>query len=246
MNDNATVTLPPREARREEYSEPIPRRTLHDELLARLRAMIIDGDLAPGAKVPEKELCERFAVSRTPLREALKVLASEGLVTLTPNRGATISDLTLDDLEETFPVIGVLEALAGEMACVNITDAELVRIRTLHDRMIGHYERGRLAAYFSLNQEIHEMILEAARNLTLAALYRSLAGRIRQARYVANMSPERWGQAVEEHERIIAALEARDGAALGRILKDHLANKFETVKEALAARQNETAEQATP
>lgn len=217
-------------------ADPIVRRTLHDELLDRLRQMIVVGELIPGAKVPERELCERFGVSRTPLREALKVLASEGLVTLTPNRGAMIADLTLEDLEEAFPVMGALEALSGEMACANITDAEIAEIKRLHAEMITHYEARELKSYFQTNQQIHELLLAAARNQTLSSLYRSLEGRIRQARYLANMSEARWAQAVEEHEDMIAALEARDGAKLGSILKSHLANKFETVKEALAAR----------
>ncbi len=217
--------------------DPIVRRTLHDELLERLRAMIIDGDLAPGDKVPEKELCERFGVSRTPLREALKVLANDGLVKLTPNRGAMIADLTLEDLEEAFPVMGALEALSGEMACANITDAEIATIKKLHLEMVAHYEARELKPYFRTNQKIHEMLLSAAGNQTLSALYRGLEGRIRQARYLANMSTSRWTQAVREHEQIIAALEARNGAELGAILKSHLANKFETVKEALQDRE---------
>ena len=178
-------------------------------------------------------MCVRFGVSRTPLREALKVLASEGLVTLTPNRGAMIADLTLDDLEQAFPVMGALEAIAGEMACANITDSEFSRIKQLHEKMVAHYEARELAPYFRTNQKIHELILAAARNRTLSSLYRSLEGRIRQARYLANMSPTRWRQAVQEHEQILKALEARDGAALAQILKSHLANKFETVKVAL-------------
>jgi len=233
MNDNAPTLL---------NSGPIPRRTLHDELLDRLRQMIVDGELAPGSKVPEKALCEQFGVSRTPLREALKVLANEGLVTLTPNRGAMVSELTLADLEEAFPVMGALEALSGELACANITPAEVAEIQRLHGEMLTHYERGELSAYFSTNQRIHELMLDAARNPTLTTLHRSLAGRIRQARYLANMSPERWQQAVDEHEGMIAALTKRDGVALGELLKRHLANKFETVKEALVAKPGEAAE----
>jgi DNA-binding GntR family transcriptional regulator len=216
-------------------AEPIRRRTLHDEMTDRLRLLIVEGELAPGAKVPERALCERFGVSRTPLREALKVLANEGLVDLLPNRGAQVSRLTLAALEEAFPVMGALEALAGELASANITDAEIAAIRQWHTVMVSHYRAGNLKAYFSANQAIHEAILEAARNPTLIVLYRGLAGRVRRARYMANMSPRRWTQAVEEHEEILEALGARDGRRLGKILKKHLANKFETVKEALAA-----------
>ena len=238
MSHDDTATLPRTHTDISTPAEPIIRRTLHDELLERLRQMIIDGDLMPGEKVPEKDLCDRFGVSRTPLREALKVLANDGLVTLTPNRGAMIADLTLEDLEEAFPVMGALEALSGEMACANITDAEITDIKKLHNKMVAHYEAREIKPYFRTNQQIHEMILAAARNQTLSSLYRGLEGRIRQARYLANMSTSRWTQAVREHEKIIAALEARDGAGLAKILKNHLASKFETVKDAIQNRGN--------
>ncbi len=219
---------------------PIVRRTLHDELVDRLREMIVEGDLTPGIKVPEKDLCEQFGVSRTPLREALKVLATEGLVELLPNRGARVATLTIAALEEAFPVMGALEALAGELACANIIDAEIATVRSLHEDMVRHYKAGALAPYFAANQAIHEAILEAARNPTLVTLHRGLAGRVRRARYMANMSAARWQKAVEEHVDILNALEARDGERLGTLLRAHLANKFATVRDALSA--NEAAE----
>ena len=209
--------------------------SLHDELVERLRELIVESELEPGARVPERELCERFAVSRTPLREALKVLASEGLLELLPRRGARVARLTAADLDEMFPVMGTLEALAGELACARITEAEMAEVRALHYQMVLHATRGELPEYFRLNQRIHEAIMAAARNPTLARLYRGLAGRVRRARYLANMSKARWDQAVAEHEAILAALEKRDGAALGRVLKAHLRNKCETVKESFLA-----------
>jgi len=222
--------------------ERIARTTLHDELVARLRDLIVEGELAPGTRVPERILCERFGVSRTPLREALKVLASEGLLELLPNRGATVARLTVADLEELFPVMGALEALAGELACARISDEEIAEIRALHYQMVLHYTRRELPAYFRLNQSIHERIMTAAGNPTLARMYRSLAGRIRRARYIANMSRARWERAVEEHEAILDALARRDAPRLARILKQHLQNKYETVKESLQA-QDGTASQ---
>ena len=209
----------------------IQRRSLHDELTERLRDLITAGEFGPGEKIPEKQLCELFGVSRTPLREALKVLASEGTVTLRPNRGAVVTALTLKELEEAFPVMGALEALSGEIACQHITDKEVAEIRSLHDRMVSHWRRSEMQPYFRLNQRIHEAILEATRNETLKAAYRGLSGRLMRARYIANMSPERWAQAVAEHEAILAALKARDGAGLSEILKAHLANKLETVRD---------------
>jgi len=213
----------------------IVRRSLHDELIDRLREMIVIGDLEPGSKVPEQGLAAKFGVSRTPLREALKVLASEGLITLTPNKGATISQLTLEDLEEAFPVMGALEALSGELACERISDAGIDAIRRLHVQMIIHFQANEMPEYFRCNQEIHNQILAAADNATLTSMYRSLSGRVRRARYVANISKKRWQQAVKEHEEIIAALSARNGSALSEVLKRHLVNKFETVKETIRA-----------
>lgn len=211
------------------------RRSLHEDVTEALREMIVSGELPLGQKVPEKELCEAYGVSRTPLREALKVLATDGLVTLEPNRGAWVSQLTVEDIAEVFPVMGALEALAGELACAHVTDAEIGRIRALHDQMVLHYQSRELDAYFAVNQQIHEAILAAARNPTLTAQYRALAARVRRARYVANMTDQRWQRATEEHEVIMRCLEDRDGAGLAAILKAHLENKLVTVREWLLA-----------
>ncbi len=215
-------------------SETIARPSLHIELLDRLRDLIIEGKLPPGTKVPERELCERYGVSRTPMREALKVLAVDGLVWLEPNRGAWVSKITIDDLEEVFPVMGALEALSGELACERITDKQIARIRDTHNDMVKYYEARDLTQYFRANQAIHEAILDAAGNTELTTMYRSLSARIRRARYIANMTEERWKKAVEEHEQILAALEKRQGHELGQILRLHLASKFETVRQWLS------------
>src|ERR1700720_421927 len=102
--------------------------SLHDETLTRLRDYIVEGNIPDGGRVPERELCAQFGISRTPLREALKVLAAEGLVDLLPNRGARVRQLSEQDLSELFDVMGGLEALAGRLACENITDAEIAEI----------------------------------------------------------------------------------------------------------------------
>ena len=204
--------------------------TLHGDLVANIRELIIEGDLEPGAKVPERVLCERYSVSRTPLREALKTLASEGLLELLPHLGAWVARLTAADVDQMFPVMGALEALSGELACQNLTEEQFAEIQALHYQMVLHYTRRQLKLYFQVNQEIHEKILSASANPLLLQMYQTLAGRIRRARYVANMSDERWTQAVKEHEEILNALSKRDGTALSDVLKRHLKNKCETVK----------------
>ena len=222
---------------------PIARRSLHDEVIERIRDMIVEGEIAPGARVPEREFCERFGISRTPLREALKVLASEGIVQLLPNRGARVAALSATDIEELFEVLTRLESLAGELAAQRIAKRELVPIRRAHDAMVKSFRTGDLSSYFKLNQEIHQRIVDAAGNRTLHQLHEALAGRVKRARFMANLSNERWQQAVEEHERIIEALEARDGEALGRILELHLRRKAEAIKQTMQdAAQNAAAE----
>lgn len=215
----------------EQSISSISRQSLHVELVERLRDLIVEGTLAAGKKIPERELCERFGVSRTPMREALKVLAADGLVSLAPNRGAWVSKITVEELEEVFPIMGALEGLSGEMACLHISDKQIADIRKIHEKMVAHFKAGELNEYFSANQAIHEAILEAANNPTLRTMYRTLAARIRRARYLANMTDERWAEAMDEHEQILQALEAREGEKLATILSQHLKNKFDTVRQ---------------
>jgi DNA-binding GntR family transcriptional regulator len=203
---------------------------LHEEIVERLRDLIFTGKLLPDIRVPEKDLCQRFNISRTPLREALKVLASEGLITLLPNRGARVTRLTPSDAEELFPVMGALEALSGELACAQATDADVAEIKALHYQMALHHARGEREEYFGVNQAIHLKIMNIAGNPTLAGVYNSLAGRIRRVRYLANVSQTRWDQAMVEHEDILVALEMRDGGWLADLLKSHLMNKLAAVK----------------
>jgi DNA-binding GntR family transcriptional regulator len=215
--------------------EPISRNSLHDELAVRLRRMIVEDTLKPGSRINERQLCELFGVSRTPLREAIKVLAREGYVRLTPNRGATVAALTAEDLEEAFPVMGVLEALAGELAARNATDGQIGAVLEAHVRMRAAFEAGDRPTYFALNEAIHVGIAEAAGNATLAQMQRSLDGRVRRGRYQANISPARWRQAMEEHEDIAEALAARDAARLSSVLRCHLQNKLAALRDGLRA-----------
>jgi DNA-binding GntR family transcriptional regulator len=218
----------------------IARRSLHGELVDLLHDMIREGELRPGDKVKEQALCARFGVSRTPLREALKVLASEGLVILAPNRGASVAQITRQEIDELFPIMGSLEALAGELACANIDDGGIERIRKMHDQMVKHYEKRQEGPYLKLNRAIHEAIFAAAGNSMLTQLYQTMLVRTHSVRFTAKKSPARWREAVDDHIQMMAALEARDGARLSAILKVHLRHKAAMVHEFL----NETAHAA--
>jgi len=216
---------------------PIIRRPLHEEATDRLRDLIVQGRLAPGERLNERLLSVQLGLSRTPLREAIKVLATEGLVELLPNRGAIVSHMDAVRLSESLVVMGALEALAGELACINATDAQVNEIRALHYEMLAYHARGDLAGYFKFNQAIHLKIVKYSGNTMLFNAYRQLNANVRRARYMANLSRERWDAAVREHDEILAALGARDVKRIKALLSDHLAHKLASALAALPNRQ---------
>lgn len=210
-------------------SRTLARTTLPQNAAERLRQMILEGELVPGERLNERALGERLGISRTPLREALRMLASESLVRVEPNRGAIVAPIDRRDIENTFEVLAALEGLAGELAAMRITPAELAEIKALHFEMRAHHARGDRAAYFSANQAIHARIARAGGNDVLGETFERLNARVKRVRYAANLSRPRWDKAIVEYESIIAALDARDGPALRAILEAHLAGKRESV-----------------
>ena len=219
----------------------IDRSALHAAVAASLKAMIIEGALPPGARLNERVLCEQLDVSRTPLREAFKLLAGAGLIELQQNRGAVVARLALDDIEATFTVIASLEGLAGELATQHITEAELSEIRALQFEMLASHARRDLPGYFSANMRIHACLSTAARNPVLAETFERLNTRIFATRYRSNLTPERWDQAVAEHADMLKCLEVRDGKKLRLLLETHLHNKRATIMAELRSRQQDEA-----
>lgn len=211
----------------------LKRKTLHAEVVELVRKMILGGELEPGKKIHEQQLCLQFDISRTPLREALKVLAAEGMVELLPQRGARVAVINEDELNELFPIIASLEALAGELACANVRDKDIERIRSMHESMIQAYGSGDHFAYSRFNRSIHMAIFEIAGNSALTALYQSMEHRIRSIRHTARQTPDDWQTAVEDHGKILVALEKRDAETLARILKTHVKNTADMVRHAL-------------
>ena len=214
---------------------PISRATLHDQVSARLRTMLVEGHIAPGAKLNERELCEQLQVSRTPLREAIKLLAAEGLADLLPNRGAVAVKLGEADVVNTFEVLASLEGLSGELAAQRITGAQLAEIRALHYEMLACFTRRDLSGYYRLNAQIHSAINAAAANPVLVGTYRSINARVQSLRFRTNQNEAKWKHAVKEHERMVDALVAHDAAAMRTVLVDHLLRKRDTVLELMRA-----------
>jgi DNA-binding GntR family transcriptional regulator len=207
----------------------IPRANLHEQVTRRLRQMLVEGRIAPGAKLNERELCEVLDVSRTPLREAIKMLAAEGLVELLPNRGAIAVQLTEDDVRNTFEVMAGLEGQSGELAAQRITDAELAEIRAMHFEMMAAYTRRDLSNYYRLNALIHGAINAAAKNPVLSATYDRVNARLQALRFRSNQNEEKWTSAMREHDQMIEALATRDAAAMRAVLASHLKNKLDVV-----------------
>ncbi|UOM34357.1 GntR family transcriptional regulator [Acuticoccus sp. I52.16.1] len=198
-------------------------------VLAELRDMIIRGDLAPGSRIVERTLCARLHVSRTPMREALKLLEIDGLIEISQNRGARVLEFTPGEALELFEVLSSLEGVAAELATQRMTESMASYIGTLHEAMRTHYTARDRDAYFDCNSLIHEAIVEAAGNRTLLATWHSLMRRAQRGRYMAIVSATRWHQAMDEHEALMAALHARDAAEAGRVWRLHLMHTGETI-----------------
>jgi DNA-binding GntR family transcriptional regulator len=173
-------------------------------------------------------------VSRTPLREAFRVLEAEGLLEIQPRRGATVRKFKPEDIDHMFQVLEVLEALAGELACHAMTDAELADIERLHERMMAAFRHRDRRMFFRLNKQIHERIVKAARNPSLSRIYEGLSGQTHRIRYMANNTDAEWEIAAREHEKIMETLKLRSAGALQGLLRAHLRHKRERVKTLLA------------
>jgi DNA-binding GntR family transcriptional regulator len=210
-------------------NKEINRLNLSDQIANRIRDMIIQDQLSPGDRIREREVCRELNVSRTPLREALHMLASEGLIDLIPNRGAVITTPSPSEIADMLQVLGVLEAFAGECACELITKEEVNEIKALQYEMHAAFSRGDRLQYFKLNQRIHLAIVKAARSETLLSVHSRLNARLYRIRYQSNLKNEFWDSAIDEHDDIMASLESRDAVKLSTLLRQHLRSTWEKV-----------------
>jgi len=202
----------------------------------RLRDLIVTGALKPGQRISERSLLERHAeLSRTPLREALKILDYEGLVQLHPNRGAYVTRLSMDQIDAAIEVLIGLEQMAAPLSCRRIKDQEIAWVAELHQQMLAAVARQDLLVYFTINQTIHQCIIDGAHNPVLSRIYHHEALKIRRYRYAGNIAQQRWQHAIEEHEQILQALARRDGFLLRELLRAHHTNGWTSTRTVLAA-----------
>ena len=215
-------------------SRPDSSATLPQRVASRLRDMIVQDALTPGQRIRERSLAEQLKVSRTPLREALKVLATEGLVELSPNRGALVANPSPEEVRDMLQVLGVLEGLAGELACAQATADEIDEIQALHYEMLASFARKDRLEYFKLNQKIHQAIVAASRNVSLIETHARLNARLYRVRFQSNLRNRTWPSAIDEHTAILDALMRRDGATLAALMRDHLGSTWTKVSEIMA------------
>lgn len=212
----------------------VARLHLHDVVVEHLRNFVVEGSLAPGTKLNERELCDTLGISRTPLREALKVLAAEGLVEITPNRGASIYRMSEAETREMFELMSCLEGFSGLLACQRITDEEVANIKAMHYTMLACHTKRDLPGYYKQNSLIHDHINQAAGNGALRQVYLATNRRLQALRFRSNFEAAKWDKAMTEHSEMIEALEARDGERLSSILREHLLEKRDAVLRMLA------------
>ena len=213
---------------------PIARSSLPEAAAERLRTLIIEGELAPGARLNERELSERLGVSRTPLREAFRMLAADGLLVQLPNRGAQVVSLSREDARHAFEVMATLEGLSGELAASRVTDADIADLGALQQEMEQAHARRDLPNYYRVNRAIHDRINAIAGNPVLTHTFKTLNARLHALRFRSNLVQAKWDQAVKEHREMVEALAARDGGRLRDLLIRHVRTKQRTVLETMS------------
>jgi DNA-binding GntR family transcriptional regulator len=205
--------------------------SLHDEVAVTLRERIFAGELKPGSFLDEAALCEKMKISRTPLREALKVLTAEGLVRHEPRRGCFVNQVTEKDLDEIFPVIALLEGRCAFEAARNASDADLLALEALHDKLGKHARAKRITDYYEVNHSIHEAIILLANNRWLAQVIGDLRKILRLARLQQLHAPGRLQQSLSEHMAVFAALKARDSEGAEAAMRTHLTRQRVALRE---------------
>lgn len=210
-----------------EDAQIAPRRSLAEEAADRLREAILLEQLAPGTPVPERDLSEAMGISRTPLKDALRILEAEGLIDYGPTRRPRVANPTLATLRDNITVLGALEALAGELACAVATDADLADIGAAASRM--ETDPADALAFFHMDMAFHGAIVAAARNAPLAETHRHYNARLWRARFLSSRQIDRRENTLAEHARIVTALTARDGGATAQALRAHLRSTIENI-----------------
>ena len=204
----------------------IKKKTLHEDIADTLRKLIITGKLKEGEKVNENELCASMGTSKTPLREALRVLSVEGLIKLVPNRGAYVRKPTLEQIKEMFDVMSVLEGLSAWTAAEKLTDADLLNLKKIHKNLKESCKDKNQKKYLHYNSQFHTLLLEVAGNKALNQIINILRKQVALYRSTSLALPKRMAKSFEEHAELLEALKKRDPEKAEKIMRMHLKNQY--------------------
>ncbi len=214
---------------------------LYQEVAERLRQRIFSHELPPGTWVDEQALAEHYGISRTPLREALKVLASEGLVTLKPRRGCYVTEISERDLDEVFAVMSMLEGECARASATKASAADLERLRAIHADLENAAAAGDIDGFFEANQAFHLTLHEIADNRWLLHVIEDLRKVIKLSRHHSLFSDGRLAQSLTEHRDILQALLARDGNRAEELMRAHILSGRAALARIAATRSTTTA-----
>jgi DNA-binding GntR family transcriptional regulator len=206
-------------------------KSLHHNAAEQLRELIFNGQLAAGSYLDEPKLCELLAISRTPLREALKVLASEGLVRHEPRRGSFVSQVTEQDLDELFPIIAMLEGRCAYEAALRASPADVAVLTALHEQLTEHAKNQAIQAYFKTNYAIHEAIITLANNRWLSQVIGDLRKVLKLARLQQLSASGRLEQSLSEHLAVFAAIKAKDANSAMAAMQTHITRQRQALKD---------------
>lgn len=221
-----------------ENYEKLEQSSLYDGAIARIRSLIVRGILKPGEQIVEADLSNRLGISRTPVREAVKLLSTEGLVLLRRNRSPIVAPFDRQEILELFQVVSSLERLGAEQAAASMTDIELKKLRDIQLKMESHHSNENMEEYFGLNQQIHALIMDCSRNKVLKLTHESLMARVERARFFALSVEGRWDESIQEHRELLDYLAAGDPEKAGKCLADHVLRTGEIVVAAIEKRQD--------
>lgn len=204
---------------------PLTTRALYEEVAERLRERIFRRELPPGSWIDELKLAEEYGISRTPLREALKVLAAEGLVTMRLRRGAYVTEVSEQDLAEVYHLLALLESDAAGVAAERASEQEMQQLQQLHERLRAA-ERDR-EEFFRLNEAFHAELLRIAGNRWRDQLVADLRKVMKLNRHHSLLKTGRIEESLAEHEAIMQALVQRNGPAALQRMREHFRNGLE-------------------
>lgn len=208
---------------------PIIQPVLYQQVADRLRDMIQQGRLQSGAWIDETRLTQELGISRTPLREALKVLVTEGLVRLEPRRGSFVNELSVKDLDDIFPLMAMLEGRCAYEAARKVRQQDLDRLEPLHAALQRHAQTPDIDRYYEVNAQIHEAIQELADNCWLSDLVSGLRKLLSLSRFKSLALPGRIQESCAEHMAIFAALKARDSEGAEAVTRKHLMRQLDAL-----------------